>query len=100
MNGLSPKFRRISELYKHFGKDWSGLDWSDRALIDAYNAESYGTPTPFELTVSRNGYYIGKQWMGVSVSMWNEDIGKGLLGRRELYEDPSFPHWWLDSVLK
>lgn len=87
-------------MYRHFGRDWTDLDWSDSALIDAYNSESYGTPTPNEMIVSRNGYYIGKQWMGVSVSMWKEDIRKGYLRRQELYEDPSFPHWWLDSVLK
>ena len=100
INGVGTKFKKISELYKWFGKDWTGLDWSDQALIDAYNGESFGTPTKEELLRSRNGYYIGKQWMGVSVSMWKEDLGKGYLCKWELYEDPNLPHWWLDQVLK
>ncbi len=32
--------------------------------------------------------------------MWREDLRRGLLFKYELYEDPNFPHWWLDSVLK
>jgi hypothetical protein len=48
---------------------------------------------------NRNGFYIGKQWMGVSIAMWKEDIHKGYLRRSELYEDPNLPHWWLDNVL-
>lgn len=100
IGGVKPKFKKMAELYKWFGKDWTGLDWSDQALINAYNGESYGSPTKEELLKSRNGYYIGKQWMGVTVSMWKEDLEKGYLGRRELYEDPNLPHWWLDLVLK
>jgi hypothetical protein len=32
--------------------------------------------------------------------MWKEDIEKGILFKKELYEDPKFPHWWLDSIFK
>ena len=37
--------------------------------------------------------------MGVTVGMWKEDLPKGLILRRELYEDPNYPHWLLDQVL-
>jgi hypothetical protein len=32
--------------------------------------------------------------------MWKEDIDKGLLTKKELYEDENFPQWWLDSIFK
>ena len=71
------------------------LDYSDEAMIEMYNSESYGTP------VNRhNGFYVGKQWLNVNVTMWREDIQRGLLFEKELYNDPKFPHWWLDKVLK
>ena len=73
---------------------------SDQAIIDAYNGESYGSPAKTELLKKKNGYYIGKQWMGVIVSMWKEDLEKGILRRQELYDDPDLPDWWLDQVLK
>ena len=85
-------------MYQHFSRDWSHLcDYSRESLEDAYLFDSLGQkPPPREL---RNGYMLGKQWMGVTISMWKEDLNKGLLLRRELYEDPNYPHWWLDQVL-
>lgn len=93
---MTGKFKRIAELYRQFGSEWEGLDWSDQALIDMFNSESYGTP----VDERRNGYFIGKQWLGVTVSMWKEDLNKGYLTRAELYDDPRLPHWWLDRVLR
>ena len=86
----------MAELYKLFANDWiHALDFSDQALLDLYNQESYGG------TVSQdNGYAHGKKWLNVMVSYWVEDISTGLLLRSELYEDSQFPHWWLDKVLK
>ena len=66
-------------------------------MVDMFNSESYGTELP---NPKHNGYFIGKQWMGVTVSMWKEDISKGYLRRTELYDDPRLPHWWLDKILK
>lgn len=93
---MSNKFKRMSELYKVFAKDWEHLcDFSDEMLIELYNSESYGT------TVSpKNGFALGKKWLSVNVKMWKEDIKIGTLFKKELYEDPKFPHWWLDSVFK
>ena len=48
----------------------------------------------------RNGFQLGKQWMDVNVAMWKEDLRDGTLFRHELYEDPNYPHWWLDQVLR
>ena len=97
--GVSIKFRRMAELYRRFADAREGLDWSDDALHAAYTAESSGGISGEVLLAARNGYYIGKQWMGVTVSMWKEDIERGHLSVRGLYADTSLPHWWLESVV-
>jgi hypothetical protein len=70
-------------------------DFSDQALIELFNHESYGTPLS-----PNNGYALGKKWLNVHVAMWKEDIRDGFLFKKELYDDPKFPHWWLDSIFK
>lgn len=72
------------------------MDFSDEAMIEMYNSESYGTA----VNKSTNGFYIGKQWLNVQISMWKEDRLQGHLILSELYEDPKFPHWWLDNIFK
>lgn len=96
MNGISPKFRRMAELYRYFARSMtSTLDLSDAAMLALYNHESYGTPLPPE-----NGFAVGKRYLNLQVTTWREDLQRGLLARHELYEDPALPHWWLDSVLQ
>lgn len=96
VNGLGTKFKRMSEVYRIFSRHWEHvLDFSDEALIELYNGESFGTPVS-----GNNGYGVGKMYLNVHVKMWKEDIALGLLFKRELYEDGLFPHWWLDSVFK
>ncbi len=86
------------EVYRIFSRQWDHmLDYSEDSLLEMYEYESFGTPIKDH---QRNGYFIGKQWMDVNVSMWKEDIQKGILFRCELYNDPTFPHWWLDKVLR
>jgi hypothetical protein len=86
----------MSEVYKMFANDWIDcLDFSDEALLELYNYESYGGNIS-----PNNGFAVGKKWLNLNVSMWKEDIAKGLLFKKELYEDPKFPHWWLDGVFK
>ena len=86
----------MSELYVHFGKPMApSLDFSDDALLSLYNHESYGTPLS-----PKNGYAVGKQYLNLQVTSWREAIRRGIIAKFELYEDPSYPHWWLDSVLK
>lgn len=84
----------MAELYKQFGSEWNGLDWSDQALIDMFNSESFGTP----VDERKNGYYIGKQWLGVTTNGWKDDLEKGYLFLYELYEDPRLPDWYLDQI--
>jgi hypothetical protein len=86
----------MADLYRHFGRDWAHVcDFSDQALIDHYNHVSYGTPVR-----PGNGFVMGEGWLDVNVAMWNEDISRGHLPRKELYDDEKYPHWWLDKVLK
>jgi hypothetical protein len=87
----------MSELYKVFSNDWKDcLDYSDESLLELYNYESYGGNKPKSI----NGFSHGKKWLNLHVAMWKEDLQKGILFKQELYEDPKFPHWWLDSVFK
>jgi hypothetical protein len=88
----------MSEVYKIFSRQWEHiLDYSEESLVEMFNYETHGT----EITNrQRNGYYVGKQWLNVHIEMWKEDIEKGYLRRQELYDDPLFPDWWLDSVFK
>lgn len=73
----------------------SSLDFSDEALISMYNFESYGT----ELS-PKNGFAVGKKYLNLQVNAWKEMLREGTLAKFELYEDPSYPHWWLDDILK
>ncbi len=96
VGGLTGKFKRMCEVYHIFSKDWEHLfDYSDQSKIDLFNHESYGTKLN-----SNNGYALGKKWLNVHVKMWKEDIRSGILFKHELYNDPKFPHWWLDSIFK
>jgi hypothetical protein len=87
----------MSELYRHFGSSQGTMDFSDQSLLELYNHESYGT----DLTdPGRNGFSVGKRYLNLQVTMWKEDIYKGMLFKSELYEDENYPHWWLDSIFK
>ena len=88
----------MSEVYKMFGhpEDFKCLDFSDEALIELYNYESYGGKP----CSSKNGFMHGKKMLNLNVEMWREDIKAGNLFKFELYEDSMFPHWWLDSIFR
>ncbi len=86
----------MSELYRHFALPWQHiLDFSDDALLSLYNHESYGTSLS-----QNNGFAKGKQMLNLQVTAWKEMLREGTLAKFELYEDPNYPHWWLDSCLK
>lgn len=94
---ITSKYRTIASLYKHFAKDWQHMfDFSEQSLIEMYCQETFGD----KIVTKNNGYELGKKWMGVNIAMWKEDIAKGYLFKFELYQDPTYPHWWLDKVLK
>ena len=94
---ISKNYKKMVDMYKHFARHLEQLDWSEEALEVMYTSESFGSPPPSEVPES-NGYKQGKKWMDVTVSMWKEDFGSTLFVR-ELYEDSTYPHWWLDKVV-
>lgn len=96
VGGLSGRFKRISELYRLFSQDWKDcLDYSDESLIELCNHESLGMDVK-----SNNGFLHGKRMLSLTVTMWKEDIEKGLLFKNELYKDTKYPNWWLNSIFK
>lgn len=95
VNGVSKKFKRMAELYKYFARHWTGLDFSDEALLEMFNSESYGTRVN-----PKNGYLIGKGYLNMTVTSWKEDIALGTLFVKELYADGNFPEWWLDGIFQ
>jgi hypothetical protein len=81
-------------VYRIFARDVeSYLDFSDEMLFEQYDNECLGTRCS-----PNNGFNYGKRYMDVTLAMWREDIRLGTLFIHELYQDPSFPHWWLDRV--
>lgn len=84
----------MCDVYRIFVRDWEEcLDFSEEMMLELYLQESYGG----EIS-EKNGYYHGKKWLNVQVTVWKEDIDSGYLMRRELYDDETFPHWWLDRI--
>ena len=103
MSKVSKKFSKMSEVYKLFSKPWEHLlVYDDEALVSMFRYESHGEEL---LNKSTNGYYVGKQWLNVTVAMWKEDIESKSLRVEELYHDNGngeicLPHWWLDGIFK
>jgi hypothetical protein len=86
------KWLKMGEVYKFFAKDFDQADFSDRAKLDMFKAESYGGEFNFEYREFRNGklngYAVGKHLMDIQLAMWNEDLTQfGQLTRRELMLD-------------
>ena len=93
---LTKKYREMCELYSQFSKEWSHIcEYGEERMMEMFLYETYGEGN----IDNTNGYYLGQKWMGVAITMWREDIQKGLLAKIELYNDPNLPDWWLDKVL-
>lgn len=87
----------MSEIYYYFGHtQCDSLSFTDDSLYELFLSESYGDVDCDQL----NGYYIGKRNLNITVTMWKEDMERGLLFKQELYDDPDIPDWWLDKVFK
>lgn len=92
---VSKKYMKMIEVYKLFTTEWPDLDWGRECLEEMYLFESRGV----KFHNPDNGYFVGKQYMDVHITMWRQDLKDGILIKRELYEDGRFPKWWLDKVL-
>lgn len=91
---ISKKWRRMADMYVRFAKNYPRADFSDAAAEAMYLHESAGHPLP---NAAVNGYALGKKWMGVTVSMWREDIADRQLTSGELVAD-GYPEWFLRRV--
>jgi len=89
------KYIRMSEIYKRFARDYTGLDFSREALEQMYLHDSNGS-VKFDIANTKNGYFIGKYWMSVTINMWKEDIKKGFLLVNELLTD--YPEWFIKQI--
>ena len=101
MSKVTPKYRKMAQVYKIFASGWDNLDYSEQALQEMYDYESTGKGN-IAISVfnkSNNAYAVGKKWTDVQVSMWLDWLKKpGWMNILEdLYND-EFPHWWLDSI--
>lgn len=86
-------------MYVHFcngfDKDRSYFDYSDNAMIEAYNVETFGLKEFSAI----NAFIYGKQQLNLHVTSWKEDMNKGTLFMVELYYgNENIPHWWLNSI--
>ena len=94
MKTVSTRYRRMADVYRVFAAAWGHmLDFSDEAMAEMQAHESRGAPVS-----DLNGYAVGKKYLNLHVTTWKQDIRDGLLFEHELYADPKFPNWWLDSV--
>lgn len=102
---------KILGIYKLFTDvNHPNLDFSEQAKEEMYQAETFGKGCcnvdqlylDYLLTGKKiNGYAVGKRNMDITIKMWMEDLKRwGTLFLIQLYEDPEFPHWWLDKIFK
>ena len=81
------RYRRIAEtFYRVSGSD---LDYSERALFEAFERETFGS----NHDMSRNGFAFGKKAFDITVASWKEDLADGLFCKWDYlkqYEEESF----------
>lgn len=88
-------------MYKHFGREFLALNWSEKALRDMFEHETYGLPSATEMRA--NGYFEGKRVLDITVAMWNQDLtahDRGeprVLFSWELYAE--YPRWFIEKVI-
>lgn len=101
MSKPTSKFNRMAQAYRYFGREFTNLDWSDKAKQELFDYESRGIGS-FNRD-SENGFYQGKRLMDITVAMWLEDLNAGLCGEPqtlfawELYIQ--YPKWLIDMII-
>lgn len=105
---MSRRWLKMLEIYKLFIPEDSinKVDLSECAKEELYTFESTGKGKIndggdiFGITEKVNGYALGKRWLNVTVAMWKEQLKKYPYLVEHYYNDPQFPHWWLDQIFK
>jgi hypothetical protein len=107
-NSLGPYSRETAESYLKSAKEDCRLDFSEQAMFEAYSHETFGTSISNE---QNNGFVVGKKILDITISMWKQDLEPFIISgssephqrpnltKKELYDDPNLPKWFLDTVL-
>lgn len=101
MQQPSKKYKRIAEAYRFYASNIDA-DFSEKALIEFFNYETFGKPViKYNQTYDGmyNGYAIGKHWLDVNLAMYREDILIGNLTKYELLQDNDIPELVKDIVV-
>ena len=112
---MTKNWLKKAELYKQFSKEkrirWlkdnscetyiytPPYDFSEKAAKEMFDYESRGIGNLENSLFNNNlnGYFYGKRVLDITVSMWREDLPKGLIFKEELYKD--YPKEFIDGVL-
>jgi hypothetical protein len=94
---ISDKYRKIAETF--FRPVGCTLDFSERALIQAFERETLGA----KHDMSKNGYAFGKKAFDIAVAGWKEDLADGLFCKWDFvkdYEPDSFEYEFIWEIIK
>jgi hypothetical protein len=100
------KYMKMAKLYKEFNPFNDICDYSDEALLEAYNLETHGIVSKEKNIFreeSHNGYVVGKKYMDVTFAMWKNDVdtygwGQTIRGLMDKNFDP-VPAWVVKIAL-
>lgn len=95
---MTPRYRQVAAFYTR-GLENSGFDFSEQAMLDMYEAETYGAPHDLK----SNGYAFGKKSMDITLAAWREDLLLGNTTKYELwseYDENSFERQFVQELIK
>ncbi len=97
---ISDEWLIVSKVYAHFIPSGIRVDLSEEALWQAYIYETKGVGegslSIFSSAGVYNGYIVGKRYLDVTLSMWQDDIQEGLITKWEIINeitDPTIKTW-------
>lgn len=98
---VSQKWKNKSEIYRWFAEEsypYLTLDFSEEAMKEQYESETYGT----KIHRMDNGFHVGKRLLDLTITSWSEDCNQGYISYAELKEDSlsksEVYSTWFDSL--
>lgn len=89
---VSKRWKKASENYKWFARNYSNASFSDAAALAMYDYESRGVGNVNHYDVIDgyvNGFALGKHLQDLQLAMWYEDLCRPfMLSKYELLTDP------------
>lgn len=95
---MTPRYHQVAQFYAR-GLEDSGFDFSEQAMLEMFEAETYGT----KHDLRHNGYSFGKKAMDITLAAWREDLLLGNITKYELwseYEEYSFEREFVQELIK